>query len=134
MASIDSLSTLISMATILVSTLILVLLSVKLLSSKLQGNNKKKYHPVGGTVFNQLLNFNRVHHYMTDLASKYKTYRLISPFRNEIYTSDPANVEHMLKTSFDNYGKVCPVIPCRFIVYVSIYHLFYQKPKFCFWL
>lgn len=105
MASIDSLSTLISMATILVSTLILVLLSVKLLSSKLQGNNKKKYHPVGGTVFNQLLNFNRVHHYMTDLASKYKTYRLISPFRNEIYTSDPANVEHMLKTSFDNYGK-----------------------------
>lgn len=105
MASIDSLSTLISMAAILVATLILVLLSVKLLSSKLQGKNKNKYHPVGGTVFNQLLNFNRVHHYMTDLASKYKTYRLISPFRNEIYTSDPANVEHMLKTNFDNYGK-----------------------------
>ncbi|KAH7863153.1 hypothetical protein Vadar_014039 [Vaccinium darrowii] len=93
------------MVAILVSTLILVLLSVKLLSSKLQGNNKKKYHPVGGTVFNQLLNFNRLHHYMTDLASKYQTYRLISPFRNEIYTSDPANVEHMLKTNFDNYGK-----------------------------
>ncbi|KAH7863564.1 hypothetical protein Vadar_019224 [Vaccinium darrowii] len=93
------------MATILVSTLILALLSVKLLSTKLQGKNKKKYHPVGGTVFNQLLNFNRLHHYMTDLASKYKTYRLISPFRNEIYTSDPANVEHMLKTNFDNYGK-----------------------------
>jgi cytochrome P450 len=105
MASIDSLSTLISMAAILVATLILVLLSVKLLSTKLQGKNKNKYHPVGGTVFNQLLNFNRVHHYMTDLASKYKTYRLISPLRNEIYTSDPANVEHMLKTNFDNYGK-----------------------------
>ncbi|KAH7863203.1 hypothetical protein Vadar_014708 [Vaccinium darrowii] len=93
------------MATILVSILILALLSVKLFSTKLQGKNKNKYHPVGGTVFNQLLNFNRVHHYMTDLASKYKTYRLISPFRNEIYTSDPANVEHMLKTNFDNYGK-----------------------------
>ncbi|KAH0731219.1 hypothetical protein KY290_002248 [Solanum tuberosum] len=42
---------------------------------------------------------------MTDLAGKYKTYRLISPFRNEIYTCDPANVKHILKTNFDNYGK-----------------------------
>ncbi|XAR54113.1 Abieta-7,13-dien-18-ol hydroxylase [Bertholletia excelsa] len=66
---------------------------------------KKKYHPVGGTMFNQLLNFNRLHHYMTDLAEKYRTYRLLTPFRNEIYTSDPANVEHILKTYFDNYGK-----------------------------
>ncbi|KAH7863137.1 hypothetical protein Vadar_013771 [Vaccinium darrowii] len=105
MASIDCLPTLISITAILISTLILALLSVKLLSTILQGKNKKKYHPVGGTIFNQLLNFNRLHHYMTDLASKYKTYRLISPFRNEIYTSDPANVEHMLKTNFDNYGK-----------------------------
>ncbi|KAH0728330.1 hypothetical protein KY284_004195 [Solanum tuberosum] len=42
---------------------------------------------------------------MTDLAGKYKTYRLISPFRNKIYTSDPANVEYILKTNIDNYGK-----------------------------
>uniref|UniRef100_A0A3Q7EKZ2 Cytochrome P450 n=1 Tax=Solanum lycopersicum TaxID=4081 RepID=A0A3Q7EKZ2_SOLLC len=63
------------------------------------------YHPIGGTIFNQLINFHRLHHYMTDLACKYKTYRLISPFRNEIYTSDPANVEYILKTNFDNYGK-----------------------------
>ncbi|KAG5538520.1 hypothetical protein RHGRI_019185 [Rhododendron griersonianum] len=103
MASIDSLSTLISIAAILVSSSILALLSVKLLStSKLQG---KKYHPVGGTIFHQLFHFNKLHHFMTDRASKYKTYRLLSPFRNEIYTTDPANVEHMLKTNFDNYGK-----------------------------
>ncbi|VFQ75699.1 unnamed protein product [Cuscuta campestris] len=68
---------------------------------------KKKYHPVAGTVFNQLRNFNRLHHYMTDLAGKYKTYRLINLFRSEVYTSDPANVEHVLKTNFDNYGKGC---------------------------
>ncbi|WMV11379.1 hypothetical protein MTR67_004764 [Solanum verrucosum] len=68
-------------------------------------NGKKRYHPIGGTIFNQLINFHRLHHYMTDLAGKYKTYRLISPFRNEIYTSDPANVEYILKTNFDNYGK-----------------------------
>ncbi|KAE9460036.1 hypothetical protein C3L33_08051, partial [Rhododendron williamsianum] len=103
MASIDSLSTLVSIAAILVSLSILALLSVKLLStSKLQG---KKYHPVGGTIFHLLFHFNKLHHFMTDRASKYKTYRMLSPFRNEIYTTDPANVEHMLKTNFDNYGK-----------------------------
>ncbi|KAH0766259.1 hypothetical protein KY285_002130 [Solanum tuberosum] len=42
---------------------------------------------------------------MTDLAGKYKTYRLISPFKNRIFTSDPANVEYILKTNFENYGK-----------------------------
>lgn len=66
---------------------------------------KKKYHPVAGTVFNQMMNFNRLHHYMTDLAGKYKTYRLLNPFRNEIYTAEPTNVEYILKTNFDNYGK-----------------------------
>ncbi|KAF7138238.1 hypothetical protein RHSIM_Rhsim07G0024200 [Rhododendron simsii] len=106
MASIDSLSTLVSVAAILVSLSVLALLSVKLLSTgKLRGKIKKKYHPVGGTVFHLLFHFNKLHHFMTDLASKYKTYRLLTPFRNEIYTSDPANVEHMLKTNFDNYGK-----------------------------
>jgi hypothetical protein len=43
---------------------------------------------------------------MTDLARKYKTYRLLNPFRNEVYTAEPCNVEYILKTNFDNYGKV----------------------------
>ncbi|WMV11375.1 hypothetical protein MTR67_004760 [Solanum verrucosum] len=73
------------------------------LIKKLHG--KKRYHPIGGTVFNLLINFHRVHHYMTDLAGKYKTYRLSSPFKNRIFTSDPANVEYILKTNFENYGK-----------------------------
>lgn len=42
---------------------------------------------------------------MTDLARKHKTYRLLSPFRSEVYTSDPANVEYILKTNFQNFGK-----------------------------
>ncbi|WRX10693.1 Peroxisomal biogenesis factor 11 - like 3 [Theobroma cacao] len=42
---------------------------------------------------------------MTDLAGKYRNYRLLSPFRNEIYTSEPDNVEYILKTNFHNYGK-----------------------------
>ncbi|KAF5816784.1 putative abieta-7,13-dien-18-ol hydroxylase [Helianthus annuus] len=65
----------------------------------------KKYHPIGGTVFNMFINFKRLHHYMTDLAAKYKTFRMISPLHGEIYTTDPAIVEYILKTNFKNYGK-----------------------------
>lgn len=68
-------------------------------------HGKKRYHPIGGTVIEQLINFSRLHDYMTDLAGKHKTYRLIAPFRSEVYTSDPANVEYMLKTNFPNYAK-----------------------------
>jgi hypothetical protein len=87
----------------------LILLLVQFLFRKLNKSNnsmKKKYHPVAGTVFNQMMNFNRLHHYMTDLARKYKTYRLLNFFRNEVYTADPSNVEYILKTNFANYGKV----------------------------
>ncbi|XP_058744103.1 cytochrome P450 704C1-like [Vicia villosa] len=85
----------------------LTLLVLQFPFKKLNNNNKihKKYHPVAGTVFNQLMNFNTLHHYMTDLARKYKTYRLLNPFRNEVYTAEPNNVEYILKTNFDNYGK-----------------------------
>ncbi|GMI66907.1 cytochrome P450, family 704, subfamily A, polypeptide 2 [Hibiscus trionum] len=86
--------------------LLLSLISVKFLASKLSRNRRKiKYHPVAGTFVNQLLNFHRLHDYMTDLAAKYRTYRLLTPFRSEIYTSEPANVEYMLKTNFEKYGK-----------------------------
>ena len=31
---------------------------------------------------------------MTDLAAKYKTYRLLTPFQNEIYTSNPSDIKY----------------------------------------
>jgi hypothetical protein len=43
---------------------------------------------------------------MTDLTNKRKTYRLLSFTRSEVYTSNPANIEHILLTNFSNYGKV----------------------------
>ena len=88
--------------------LILSLLTVQIVAKVVDKTKakKKKYPPIGGTVFHQLLNFKRLHHYMTELAGKHKTYRLLGLFRNEIYTSDPANVEYILKTNFENYGKV----------------------------
>ncbi|PIA49873.1 hypothetical protein AQUCO_01300546v1 [Aquilegia coerulea] len=67
--------------------------------------HKKRYHPIAGTFLNQLLNFSRLHHYMTDLATKHKSYRLLNPFRSELYTTEPANIEYILKTNFVNYGK-----------------------------
>uniref|UniRef100_A0A2N9JBU3 Cytochrome P450 n=1 Tax=Fagus sylvatica TaxID=28930 RepID=A0A2N9JBU3_FAGSY len=86
--------------------LLISLIAIQILLRKLNKNKrKKKYHPIAGTTFHQLLHFNRLHHYMTDQAGKYRTYRLLSLVRNEIYTSDPTNVEYILKTNFDNYGK-----------------------------
>lgn len=70
---------------------------------------KKRYHPVRGTIFHLLLNFHRFHDYLTDLTRRNLTFRILYPDNSEIYTSDPANVEHILKTNFANYGKVlCP--------------------------
>ncbi|XP_042503471.1 cytochrome P450 704C1-like [Macadamia integrifolia] len=79
--------------------------TLAILTFKVFAAKKKRYHPVAGTIFNQLLNFHRLHDYMTELAAKYGTYRLLSPFRSEVYTADPANVEYILKTNFPNYGK-----------------------------
>lgn len=87
---------------------LLVILAVMVVRRKLC--DKKRYHPIGGTVINLLVNFPRLHHYMTDLARKHKTYRVLSPFRSEVYTSDPANVEYILKSNFPNYGKVIVIV------------------------
>ena len=87
-----------------ISALTLVFL-MKILVGK-STEKKSRYHPIGATIFNHLFNFNRLHHNMTDLAEKHRTYRLLSPFRNDIFTADPANVEYILKTNFENYGKV----------------------------
>ncbi|EXC20878.1 Cytochrome P450 704C1 [Morus notabilis] len=42
---------------------------------------------------------------MTDLANNHTSYRLLGLFRSEVCTTDPANVEYILKTNFANYGK-----------------------------
>ncbi|XAR71776.1 Abieta-7,13-dien-18-ol hydroxylase [Bertholletia excelsa] len=66
---------------------------------------RKRCAPVVGTVFHLLVNFHRVHDYMTGISAKHRTYRFLHLFRSEVYISDPANVEYVLKTNFANYGK-----------------------------
>jgi hypothetical protein len=71
------------------------------------GKPTKRYPPVVGTVFHQLYHVRRLHDYHTDLFRGSKTFRLLTPAgRRQIYTCDPAVVEHILRTNFANYGKV----------------------------
>ena len=83
-------------------SLAVILFAVMFLQEK-----NKRYPPVAGTVLHQLFSAPKVLHYATELACKYKTYRIIGLFRFAVYTTDPANVEYMLKTNVANYGKVC---------------------------
>jgi len=71
------------------------------------GKPEKRYPPVVGTVFHQLYHVRRLHDYHTDLFLGRKTFQLLAPAgRRQIYTCDPAVVEHILRTNFANYGKV----------------------------
>ncbi|KAL0397808.1 UNVERIFIED_CONTAM: cytochrome [Sesamum calycinum] len=63
------------------------------------------YPPVVGTVFDQLFYFNRLYDYQTEMAKRHKTSRLLAPDQSEIYTTEPRNIEHILKTNFSNYSK-----------------------------
>jgi hypothetical protein len=66
----------------------------------------KRYPPAAGTVFHQVYHLRRLHDYHTGLFRQHKTFRLLAPGRRQIFTSDPAVVEHILRTNFANYGKV----------------------------
>eukprot|EP00268_Persea_americana_P051241 TRINITY_DN5642_c0_g1_i1.p1 TRINITY_DN5642_c0_g1~~TRINITY_DN5642_c0_g1_i1.p1 ORF type:complete len:552 (-),score=94.69 TRINITY_DN5642_c0_g1_i1:325-1980(-) len=66
---------------------------------------KREYHPIAGTTIQQLLNFSRLHDYFTDLAYRHKTFRILTPGTWEVFTVDPANIEYILKTNFENYAK-----------------------------
>ncbi|KAL0913880.1 hypothetical protein M5K25_017372 [Dendrobium thyrsiflorum] len=61
--------------------------------------------PVVGTVFHQLINFSTLFDYFTNLSRKHKTFRLVKHTHSDIYTTDPANIEYLLKTNFSNYSK-----------------------------
>ncbi|KAK1418729.1 hypothetical protein QVD17_27875 [Tagetes erecta] len=64
-----------------------------------------QYAPVIGTVIHKLIYFNKLHDYFTDAAFKHPTFRLLAPDQSELYTTDIRNIEHILKTNFDNYSK-----------------------------
>ncbi|KAI4330862.1 hypothetical protein MLD38_029107 [Melastoma candidum] len=92
---------------VLGASLFLVLVfSIKLaVFCVMEMSSRDRQPPVAGLTFNQLIHFRGLFDYMTFLARKHRTFRLIEPFHSEIYTVDPANVEYILKTNFSNYIK-----------------------------
>lgn len=90
-----------------ISAIALILLSALFMPVPLLAvGRRRRYHPVAGTVLRQIVNFSKLHHSLTELAYKHKSFRLLAPFHSEIFTVDPAVVEYILKTNFQNYGKV----------------------------
>nr|GMN30288.1 hypothetical protein TIFTF001_046415 [Ficus carica]GMN30301.1 hypothetical protein TIFTF001_046417 [Ficus carica] len=67
--------------------------------------NDSSYPPVKGTIFDQLFYFNKLYDYQTKFAVKFSTFRLLALDHSELFTTDPRNIEHVLKTNFDHYPK-----------------------------
>ncbi|XBI62189.1 hypothetical protein VPH35_042852 [Triticum aestivum] len=86
------------------SSVLLLLLALYLLGGQ---RRRRSYPPVAGTMLQQLLNWGRLPEYMTELSRRYGTFRMLTLTYsgNWVYTVDPANVEHILRTNFANYGK-----------------------------
>ncbi|RZB59029.1 Cytochrome P450 704B1 [Glycine soja] len=51
------------------------------------------------------MNYDRMHDWLVNYFSKSKTIVVPMPFTTYTYIADPANVEHVLKTNFNNYPK-----------------------------
>ncbi|KAI4313691.1 hypothetical protein L6164_026649 [Bauhinia variegata] len=69
--------------------------------------NKKgpKTWPFFGAAIEQLVNYDRMHDWLVKYLSESKTVVVPMPFTTYTYIADPANVEHVLKTNFNNYPK-----------------------------
>lgn len=64
--------------------------------------------PVAATIVGMSLNFNRLHDFLLHHHRRYKTYRITCLTYSSVFTTDPANVEHILKSNFANYVKGKP--------------------------
>ncbi|CAA0820807.1 cytochrome P450- family 704- subfamily A-polypeptide 2 [Striga hermonthica] len=90
-------------ASILLIITLISCLCLRIFVGKSVGN--RSYPPVTGTVFGQLFYYNTLYDYQTRLARKHRTSRLLAPDISEIYTTEPKNIEYVLKTSFGSYTK-----------------------------
>lgn len=66
-----------------------------------------KSWPVIGVLIEAHANWHRIHDWMTEYLYQGHTIRAHAGFGFQIvFTADPANVEHIMKTNFANYPKV----------------------------
>ncbi|KAI4380597.1 hypothetical protein MLD38_006770 [Melastoma candidum] len=102
------------MATISTMPLFLVLISLSPLAALLllalktylgKSIGDPNYPPVKGTIFHQISYFDRLYDHQTEVSRRFSTYRLLAPNQCAYHTTNPLNVEHVLKTNFDGYTK-----------------------------
>ncbi|KAL6004730.1 hypothetical protein ACLOJK_005285 [Asimina triloba] len=67
--------------------------------------NSNLFPPVMGTIYHQLFYFHDLYDKHTQMLRRNPTYRLLNVANSEVYTADPRNVEHFLKTAFHTYSK-----------------------------
>lgn len=83
--------------------LILLIFIIKIFTGK--SINNPEYAPVKGTVFGQLLYFDKIYDYQIKVTQNQPTYRLLGLTRSDIFTSDTRNIEHITKTNYHKYAK-----------------------------
>ncbi|XP_010529527.1 PREDICTED: cytochrome P450 704C1-like isoform X2 [Tarenaya hassleriana] len=89
---------------IIISILFYILnLTIRIFAGK--SINSPEYAPVHATIFFLFFHGHDIYDHETEIARKTPTFRLLAPGQSEIFTVDPRNVEHILKTRFDNYSK-----------------------------
>eukprot|EP00253_Pinus_taeda_P034337 PITA_34337 len=59
--------------------------------------------PIAATMVGLLINFKRLPDFILHHHRRHKTYRIVYP--TFVFTADPANVEHILRSNFANYIK-----------------------------
>jgi cytochrome P450 len=72
---------------------------------KIKYRNGDDYPPVAATMVDHMLNFKRLHDFLYDHHRRLKTFRIAYPNFTLVSTTDPANVEHIVKSNFANYVK-----------------------------
>ncbi|CAA7050728.1 unnamed protein product [Microthlaspi erraticum] len=89
--------------TLVVTIVIILSFTIRIFTGK--SIYDKEYAPVHATIFDLFFHRDDLYDYETEIARKIPTCRFLSPGQSEVFTADPRNVEHMLKTRFDNYSK-----------------------------
>ncbi|CAI9115471.1 OLC1v1016376C1 [Oldenlandia corymbosa var. corymbosa] len=92
--------------TSIVTAILVLFTTFAALASKIyigKSIGSKKYPPVVGTVFRQLFHVNTFYDFLSEMAKTQPTFRFLGPEHSIIYTANPANIEHILKTNFHLY-------------------------------
>ncbi|KAI3927702.1 hypothetical protein MKW92_004830 [Papaver armeniacum] len=63
------------------------------------------HDPIIGAIIELQMNLHRMHDWLTDYFVESKTFKVQLPNITITFISEPANVEHVLKTNFHNYPK-----------------------------